>query len=97
MVNIKVLTMALSSFLAVSFTLCVVGGVLFPGLPIRHVTLESLLPGFTWISPGAFVLGFVESVLYGVYAGLLFGGLLNLFARRLGPQRETQVSVTKAA
>lgn len=84
MLNIKVWTMALGCFLATSFTLCVVGGLIAPGLPIKHVTLETLLPGFVWISPGAFLLGFVESFLYGIYAGLVFVPLHNLFARRWG-------------
>jgi hypothetical protein len=82
MLNIKVWMMALGCFLAMSFTLCVVGGLVAPGLPIRHVALQTLLPGFVWISPGAFLLGLVESFLYGVYAGLVFVPLHNLFARR---------------
>jgi ammonia channel protein AmtB len=84
MLNIKVWTMALGCFLAASFTLCVVGGLIAPGLPIKHVTLQAVLPGFVWISPGAFVLGLVESFLFGVYAGLVFVPLHNLFARRWG-------------
>ena len=82
MLNNKVWMLALGSFLAVSFTLCVLGGLIAPGLPIKHVTLEAILPGFVWISPGAFALGFVESFLYGVYAGLVFVPLHNVFARR---------------
>lgn len=83
MLNIKVWTVTLGSFLAFSFTICVVGGVLLPGLPIRHLVLESLLPGFKWISLGAFVLGFVESFLFGAYAGSLIGCLHNFIARRV--------------
>ena len=81
MLNIKVWTMSLGSFLAISFTLCVLGGLIAPDLPIAHEKLEVLLPGFVWISPGAFVLGLVESFLYGAYAGLLFVPLHNFFAR----------------
>ena len=82
MVNIKVWTLSLGCFLAISFSLCVLGGVLLPGLPIKHVILEALLPGFVWISPGAVVLGLAESFLFGAYSGLLFGWLHNLFAKR---------------
>lgn len=82
MVNIKVWTLSLGCFLAISFSLCVLGGVLLPGLPIKHVILEALLPGFVWISPGAFVLGLTESFLFGAYSGLLFALLHNLFSRR---------------
>lgn len=82
MLSIKAWTLALGSFLAVSFTLCVLGGLIAPGLPIKHQALETLLPGFIWISPGAFALGLVESFLYGVYSALVFVPLHNLFARR---------------
>ena len=82
MLNIKVWAVSLGCWMAATFTICVLGGVIAPGLPIPHRTLELLLPGFTWISLGSFVLGFVETFLYGVYAGLLFVPLHNVFARR---------------
>ena len=82
MLNIKVWTVSSACWMAVSFTLCVLGGVLAPRLPIPHRTLELLLPGFTWISPGAFVVGFVESTAYGAYAALLFVAIHNFCARR---------------
>lgn len=82
MLNIKVWSMTFAAFLAGSFTLCVAGGLLLPGLPIRHITLEAVLPGFVWISPGAFLLGLVESLLFGLYIGAAIAGLHNLFARR---------------
>ena len=96
MLNLKVWTLSLGSFLAVSFVLCVLGGIAAPGLPIKHVTLEAVLPGFVWISPGAFLLGLVESYLFGVYAGLVFVPLHNFFARR-SERANTALSVTKAA
>lgn len=82
MLNIKVWAVSLGCWMAATFTICVVGGVIAPGLPIPHRTLEILLPGFTWISLGSFALGFVETFLYGVYAGLLFVPLHNFFVRR---------------
>ena len=93
MLNVKVWTVSLGSFLAISFTLCVIGGVIVPGLPIPHRTLELLLPGFVWISLGAFALGLVETFLFGFYAGGLFVALHNFFASRWGI---TQRSSTKA-
>ena len=83
MLNIKVWTLALGSFMALSFILCVIGGLVAPGLPIKHVTLQAVLPGFVWISPEAFLLGLAESFLFGVYVGLVFVPLHNFFARRL--------------
>jgi hypothetical protein len=88
MLNLKVWTMSLGCWLATTFTLCVLGGVLVPALPIPHQTLELLLPGFIWISPGAFVLGLVESFLYGIYVGLLFVPIHNAFWRRWGGTHE---------
>lgn len=96
MLNIKVWATTVGCWMAVSFTLCVLGGVIAPGLPIPHRTLELLLPGFVWISPGAFVLGLVESVVYGMYAALLFVVFHNFFARRWTVARSTP-SDAKAA
>jgi hypothetical protein len=69
-------------WMAITFTVCVVGGVVAPGLPIPHRTLELLLPGFTWISLSAFALGLVETFLFGAYAAWLFVSLHNVFERR---------------
>ena len=84
MLNLRVWTVSLGSWAVTSFTLCVLGGVLLPGLPIAHEALKLFLPGFTWISPGAFVLGLVESFLLGAYAGLVFVPIHNFFQRRWG-------------
>ena len=46
--------------------------------------LEMVLPGFTWLTPGSFFLGLVESLLYGAYAGLAFVPVYNAFTRRWG-------------
>lgn len=87
MLNIKVWIATSAAWMGVSFTICVLGGVLVPGLPIRHQTLELLLPGFKWISFGSFVLGFAESLLYGVYAATVLVLIHNLFHRRwAGPR-----------
>src|SRR5262245_34956980 len=82
MLNWKVWTASLGCWMAATFTLCVLAGVLAPGLPIPHQSLELLLPGFKWISAGAFVRGLIESFLLGVYAGLVFVPIHNLFWRR---------------
>ncbi len=89
MLNIKVWTMSLGCWMAATFTICVLGGVIAPDLPIPHRTLELLLPAFRWISWGSFVLGLVETFVFGVYAGWLLASLHNLFARRLGTTRQT--------
>jgi hypothetical protein len=60
MLNRKVWALTLGCWMAISFTICVIGGVVAPGLPIPHRTLELLLPGFVWVSPGSFVVGILE-------------------------------------
>ena len=82
MFNLRVWTLTSGCWMAITFTVCILGGVIAPGAPIPHRTLELLLPGFTWISVGSFVLGFVETFLFGAYAAWLFVSLHNLFARR---------------
>ncbi len=74
--------LALGSFLAVTFSLCVAFGLLFPELAM-YPSWAPLLPGFTWLSWRSFLLGLVESFAYGFYVALVFGPLFNFFARRL--------------
>ena len=46
MLYLKIWTMSSGCWMAISLTICIAGGVLVPGLPIPHRTLELLLPGF---------------------------------------------------
>ena len=80
----KVLTWALGFFGAVSFILCVVYGLLVPRAFHMVQFLEIALPGFRWLSVGSFILGLVESFLYGAYAGLVFPPIYNFVLRRRG-------------
>lgn len=95
MLNLKVWSMSSGCFMAISFVICVVGGLIAPSLPIPHQMLE-VLPGFVWISPAAFVLGLVETFAFGLYAGLLFVLLHNFFASYWNASRPTS-SNAKAA
>ncbi len=63
MLNWKVVTKSLSSFAAISFVLCVGYGLVAPSALHAAWWLEALLPGFTWLSVGSFVLGVIESAL----------------------------------
>jgi hypothetical protein len=81
---IKLWAWSLGVFTALSFVLCVVWGLLTPTALHMHTFLESVLPAFHWISTGAFVLGFVESFLWGAYIGLVFVPIYNFFYRRFG-------------
>lgn len=73
--------MTLGIFLAFSFALCVVFGLLFPAAKMYEAWLP-LLPGVTWISWPAAVLGLVEAFAYGWYIAVIFVPLFNLFARK---------------
>ena len=81
-IPVLALGMALSLFLVISYVLCVIGYLLFPGLPIDHAALAIFLPGFQLLSWPAFLLGLVESFAWGWYVTLIFGPLYNFFAAR---------------
>jgi uncharacterized protein DUF5676 len=80
--NLKVVIWSLGLFGAVSFVLCVVYGLLVPEALHMKQLLLILLPGFTWLTFGSFLLGLAESFLYGVYAGLVYVPLYNRLHRR---------------
>lgn len=78
-IPVTIVGMALSSFLALSFVLCVAGYLLLPGLPITHSALSIFLPGFKLLDWPSFWLGLVESVAWGWYIAVGFGLLYNYF------------------
>lgn len=84
MLNLKVTSWSLGVFTAISFVLCVIYGLIVP--PSLHMAsaLEAVLPAFKWLTFPGFLLGLVESFLYGAYAGLVFVPIHNAFARRWG-------------
>lgn len=84
MLSIKVMSWSLGLFTALSFVLCVIYGLIVP--PSLHMAafLETVLPAFKWLTVGGFILGLIESFLYGAYAGLVFVPIHNYVARRFG-------------
>jgi len=44
--------------------------------------LEAVLPGFEWLTPLGFLIGLIESFLYGVYAGIVYVPIHNRSAER---------------
>ncbi|MFV1878083.1 DUF5676 family membrane protein [Nioella sp.] len=72
---------ALSLFLALTFLICVAFDLMFPGYAM-YEAWAGLLPGFVWLTPAGFVIGLVETFLYGWYVALIFGGLFNAIANR---------------
>ncbi len=73
--------LSLGIFLAITFALCVVWGLIFPSQVAMQRPLEVIFPWFTWLSGGSFFIGLVESFLYGVYAAAVFVPLYNTITR----------------
>jgi len=84
MLNTKLVSWALGIFAAISFVLCVIYGLVTPQSLHMHALLEQVLPAFIWLTWWGFLLGLVESFLYGVYVGLVFCPVYNWLNRRFG-------------
>jgi hypothetical protein len=86
-VNIKLVTWSLSLFGAVTFLVCVAYGLIAPEALHMGRALEAVLPGFRWLTLVGFVVGLLESFLYGVYAGLVFGWIHHTLYKRWGTSK----------
>lgn len=81
MLNWKIVCWSLGSWAAVSFVFCVLWGLVTPQALHMHAFLEQVLPAFEWLTWWGFLLGLVESFLYGFYAGLVYVPIHNGFTR----------------
>jgi hypothetical protein len=81
-ISIKTLGQALSAFFIVSYTICIIGYLLFPSSPVKHESLAIFLPGFSLLTWHTFFLGLIESFIWGWYIALVFGPIYNFFLRR---------------
>ncbi len=72
---------ATSLFLAISFAFCVGFDLILPKYAM-YQHWQGFLPGFTWLSPGAFLLGLIETYAYGWYFALIWVPLYNVFLHR---------------
>lgn len=82
--NIRVVTWSLGTFTLFSYLVCIAYGLIVPETLHMHQFLEVTLPGFKWLTPWGFVVGFIESFLYGVYAGLVYTPIYNFFHNKWG-------------
>lgn len=73
------LGLSLSVFLATSYALCILLGLVWPA-PGLHQPWLQFLPGFTWLTWPSFFLGLAETLAYGWYIALVFAPLFNFFA-----------------
>ena len=65
-------------FSVVTYILCVIFDLLFPQWAMYQLW-EILLPGFTWISWGSFLIGLVDVAVYGLYVAAVFVPVYNYF------------------
>lgn len=86
MLNTRLVTWALGIWTAITFLVCVTYGLVTPQSLRMSEFLELVLPAFKWLTWWGFLLGLVESFLYGAYAGLVFCPVYNFLHRRWGPQ-----------
>lgn len=84
MLNWKIVSWSLGLTLAVSFVLCVIWGLVTPDSVHMHEFLELVLPAFRWLTWWGFLLGLVESFLWGFYFGIVFVPIHNWLYRRWG-------------
>lgn len=89
MLNIKIVTWSLGIFTAISFVLCVIYGLVVPQSLHMHEFLEMVLPAFEWLTVFGFILGFIESFLYGAYAGIVFVPIYNFLFYLWNPKRKS--------
>lgn len=71
----------LSIFLAITFSLCVLWGLIGPAELHMHPAWEPLLPGFTWSVTG-YLIGLAWAYSYGWYTAAVFVPLFNFFNKR---------------
>lgn len=84
MLNLRLTTWAAALFTTLSYLLCIAYGFVTPESVHMHQFLEIVLPAFEWIGFGSFLLGLVESFLWGVYLGGGFALVYNALYRRWG-------------
>ena len=82
MLNIKVVTWSLAIWITFTFVVCVVLAMLTPATLYMHALLLQFLPGFEWFSWRGFLVGLIESFLYGAYAVLVFVPFYNFLHRK---------------
>ncbi len=85
LLKIKVVSWSLGIFATFTYILCVIYGLVVPErLHGMALFLEAALPAFKWLTFSGFLLGLVESVIYGAYIGIVFVPIYNFISRRNG-------------
>lgn len=83
LLNIRVVSWSSGIFIAFTFILCVLYGLVVPEkLHGMSQFLEMILPAFKWLTFSGFILGLIESFLYGAYIGIVFVPIYNYVSRK---------------
>jgi len=84
LLDMKIVSWSSGIFTAFTFVLCVLYGLVVPErLHGMSVFLEMILPAFKWLTFGGFILGLIESFIYGAYIGIVFVPIYNFLSRKL--------------
>ena len=89
MLNTKLVAWALGIWTSMTFVVCVIYGLVTSQSLQMSAFLKQVLPAFKWLTWWGFLLGLIESFLYGAYAGLVFCPVYNWLHRRWGVTRRT--------
>ncbi len=87
MLNIRVVTWSLAIWTTFTFVFCVGYDLVTPSSVHMSAFLQQILPGFEPKSWLGFGIGFVESFLYGAYAGMVYVPVYNFVHRTWGRQQ----------
>ena len=84
LLDMKIVSWSSGIFTAFTFVLCVLYGLVVPErLHGMSAFLEMILPAFKWLTFGGFILGLIESFIYGAYIGIVFVPIYNFLSRKL--------------
>ncbi|MBX5221847.1 hypothetical protein [Rhizobium sp. NLR8a] len=82
-VSVPVLGATLAAFATISFLLCMLLGFISPEWGLHRPWLQFYL-GLTGFDVRSLVLGIVQSLIFGGYAGALIATIFNFISRRFG-------------
>ena len=82
-IPVSALGLSLGAFIAISYLLCLVIGLVLPDAGMHKPWLQ-FLPGFEWLTWRGFLIGLVWTQVYAWYTAVLFGSLFNAFVSRNG-------------
>lgn len=80
-VRVIPLGLTLSSFLLVTYVLCILFGLLVPDIFRMHEAWAPLLPGFEWLTPQGVLFGAIGAYGYGWYIAVLIVPISRIFNR----------------